>query len=70
MKIKLFSDIKHADLEKKVNDFIESDEVDRVIDIKYQSFPLVHTYTATGAPHRGDIVDRVMIIYEEAVRVR
>lgn len=69
MKIKLFSDIKHADLEKKVNDFLASDEVSKVIDITYQSFPLVHTYTANGLPHKGDIVDRVMIIYEEAVKV-
>ena len=61
MKIKLFSSNDHSQLEKSVNDFIRDKEV---YSIEYQSlwFP-----TQMNGPRINsiDIVDRVLVRYEE-----
>lgn len=62
-KIKIFAS---DDLEKLVsdlNDFIEK-EVDGIVDIKYESFPVFKRYNSSGIPTVASILDRVLIMYE------
>lgn len=62
-KIKIFAS---DDLEKLVsdlNDFIEK-EVDVIVDIKYESFPVFKRYNSSGIPTVASILDRVLIMYE------
>lgn len=60
-KIKMFSSANYLNLENSVNEFIK----DKLVrDIKYQSFPIVTEYD-NGLPSEANIIDRVLIIYEE-----
>ena len=54
------------DLEKLVsdlNEFIEK-EVDGIVDIRYESFPVFKRYNSSGVPTVASILDRVLIMYE------
>lgn len=62
-KIKIFAS---DDLEKLVldlNEFIEK-EVDDIVDIRYESFPVFKRYNSSGVPTVASILDRVLIMYE------
>lgn len=62
-KIKIFAS---DDLEKLVsdlNEFIEK-EVDGIVDIRYESFPVFKRYNSSGVPTVASILDRVLIMYE------
>lgn len=62
-KIKIFAS---DDLEKLVsdlNEFIEK-EVDGIVDIRYESFPVFKRYNSSGIPTVASILDRVLIMYE------
>ena len=61
MKIKIFSGNNMGALENHVNDFIK----DKIIhNIKYSSMAVPKQYT-NGIPISFDVIDRVMIQYEE-----
>ena len=62
LKIKLFSDTDPQSFENKLNEFIKDKDV---VDIHYQTFP-VQTAWQNGAPIKGEIVDRVLVVYKEA----
>lgn len=61
IKVHVISDIDGNVFQSKVNKFIDDK---KIIDIKYQSFPVV-TQHNNGVPVHIDVVDRAMIIYEE-----
>lgn len=61
IKIQMFSNVNAAVLQANVNEFIRGK---KVIDIKYTAFSITQEYR-NGLPYRNDIVDRVLVIYEE-----
>lgn len=62
IKVHMISDIDGNVFQSKVNKFIDDK---KIIDIKYQSFPVATQHNNNGVPVRIDVVDRAMIIYEE-----
>ena len=61
MKIKIFSSNNMNDLERTVNDFLK-DKI--VYNIKFSSIAVPKQYK-NGIPINFDVIDRVMIQYEE-----
>ena len=61
MKVCIFSNDDPAVFQSSINAFIADK---KVVDIKYQSMPLVLRFT-NGVPSETTIVDRALIIYEE-----
>lgn len=62
LKTKLFSDTDPQSFETKLNEFIKDKEV---VDIHYRTFP-IQTAWQNGAPVKGEVVDRVLVVYKEA----
>ena len=62
LKTKLFSDIDPQSFENTLNEFIKDKEV---VDIHYRTFP-IQTAWQNGAPTKGEVVDRVLVVYKEA----
>lgn len=60
-KVQLFSDTDAVRLIRDVNDFI----VDKkLIDIKHTAFSITQEFR-NGLPYKNQIVDRVLVVYEE-----
>ena len=62
LKTNLFSDTDPENFVNKLNEFIKDKDV---VDIHYQTFP-IQTAWQNGAPIKGEIVDRVLVVYKEA----
>lgn len=62
-KIKIFASDNPEKLVSDLNDFIEK-EVDCIVDIRYESFPVSKRYNSSGIPTVVSILDRVLIMYE------
>ena len=61
LKTKLFSDIDPERFETNLNEFIKDKEI---VDIHYQTFP-IQAARQNGDPVKGEIVDRVLVVYKE-----
>lgn len=62
LKTKLFSHTDPESFEKSVNDFIKDKYV---VNMHYQAFA-IHTEWRGNAPVKGEIVNRVLIVYEDS----
>lgn len=62
LKTKLISHIDPESFERSVNDFIKDKYV---VDMYYQSF-VIHTEWKGSVPVKGEIVNRVLIAYEDS----
>lgn len=61
-KIKLVRYNNAEELERMTNEFIQDKHI---VDIKLQTMNVVTEYNGNGVPIKGDIVDTVLILYEE-----
>lgn len=62
IKTRLFSNSSGLDFMEEVNEFIRDK---KVIDIKYQPFPIIQEYYRNNVPKSGTIIDRALVIYEK-----
>lgn len=60
MKVKMFFGNDTSRLKQEINDFIKDKYV---IEIRYQSVPIVMKYNNLGTPIKTEINDRVLIMY-------
>ena len=61
IKVAMISHTNGTEFANNINRFIEDK---KVVDIKYNVFPLIIDYKG-GVPSKAQIIDRALIIYEE-----